>query len=76
MPTSKITVFRNGKTASNIKVTLEYRGLTQSGFTSPAYTNSMGVAIVSHSSTGKANIYINGTLRESMNTPNDKIVHI
>lgn len=76
MPTSKVTVYRNGKPASNIKITLEYTGLSQSGFTTPAYTNSSGIATINHSSTGKATIYVNGSSRRSMNTPGSDIIYL
>lgn len=76
MPTSKISVHRNGQPAANIKITLEYTGLTQSGFTSPAYTNSDGIALVEHSSTGKANVYINGSKIRSIDTPGSHIFHL
>ena len=76
MPTSKITVYRNGQPASNVKVSLEYTGFTQAGFTSPAYTASNGVAIISHSSTGNANVYINGIKKGTLHTPGSDSYHI
>lgn len=76
MPTSKVTVYRNGQPISNIKVTLEYSGLAQNGFTTPAYTNSSGVAVISHRSTGKATIYVNGSQTGSMNTPGNDSVYL
>lgn len=76
MPTSKITVYRGGQPASNIKVTLEYNGFAQNGFTTPVYTNSSGVAIISHSSTGKANIYVNGSQKGAMSTPGNGSIHL
>lgn len=76
MPKSKITVYRNGQPVYNVKVTLEYTGMTQAGFTSPAYTNSSGVAMVNHSSTGKANVWVNGSKKGSMNTPGSDSYYI
>jgi len=76
MPTSKITVYRNGNPAKNIKVTLEYSGFSQNGFTSPEYTNSNGVAFIEHSSTGNATVYINGQSKGSLNTPGEDIYYL
>jgi len=76
MPTSKITVQRNGQPALNIKVTPEYTGITQIGFTTPAYTDPKGVAYVSHSSTGRANIYVNGAKKGAMETPGEDIIYL
>jgi 5-hydroxyisourate hydrolase-like protein (transthyretin family) len=69
MSTSKIIVYRNGRPAQNIKVSLEYTGFTQSGFTQAHYTNSDGIAHVEHSSTGTAHVYLNGSKKGSMSTP-------
>lgn len=76
MPTSKITVYRNNRPASNIRVRLEYTGFTQLGFTDSFYTNSNGVAFIQHSSTGDANVYIDGKKKGRLNTPGEDIYYL
>ncbi len=76
MPTSKITVYKNQKPASGIKVTLEFSGIANVGFTKPVYTDSNGVALVEHASTGKANVYINGSRKGSIHAPNQDIYYL
>lgn len=73
---SKITVYRNSKPVSGIRVTLEYTGWSQSGFTSPAFTDSNGVAIIEHASTGPANIWIDGARKGQMNTPGGDLIYL
>lgn len=76
MPTSKITVYRNNRPAGNVKVTLEYTGFTQMGFTKAHYTNSDGIAFVQHSSTGNANVYIDGRKKGTLYTPGEDIYYL
>lgn len=76
MPTSRITVYRNGKPFPGASVSLEYTGFTQMGFTKKFTTNSSGVAFVEHSSTGRATIYVNGQSQKSMNTPGEEVVYL
>lgn len=76
MVTTRIEVYRNGKPAKNIKVCLEYTGFTQMGFTKNFYTNSEGVAYVEHSSTGRANVYLNGIKKGSLTTPGQEVFYL
>ena len=76
MPTSKVTVYRNGKLAKNVRVTLEYSGWTTSGFTQKFYTDSTGTAYVEHSSTGRASVYLDGQRKGEMNTPGQEIFYL
>lgn len=76
MPSSKVIVFRRGMPASNFKVTLEYSGLTQMGFTTPTYTDESGVAHINHRSTGKAMIYVDGMSRKTMLTPGTEKIYL
>jgi len=46
------------------------------GFTSLFYTNSDGVAYVEHSSTGRANVYINGSKKGGINTPGQEVFYL
>ncbi|MCB0644680.1 MAG: hypothetical protein KDC44_23710 [Phaeodactylibacter sp.] len=76
MPTTKIQVYKNGKLATNVKVVLEFTGLTNMGFTKAHYTNAQGVAFVEHSSTGIANVYLNGSKNGSLRTPGQEIYYL
>lgn len=77
MATTKISVYRNNKPASNVKVTLEYTGFTNMGFTAPCYTNSEGIAFVEHSSSGRANVYLDGKMmKEGISTPGHDVLHL
>lgn len=76
MATTRIEVYKNGKPAKNISVCLEYTGFTQMGFTKKFYTNSDGVAYVEHSSTGKANVYLNGNKKGSLMTPGQEVFYL
>ena len=71
MPTSIIKVYntRYGKWEKNARVVLEWSGWTNLGQTNPVYTDANGQAIVDHSSTGKATVYVNGKTMGSFNAP-------
>ena len=73
---TRITVYRSGKLAANVQVSLEYSGLSQMGFAGPSYTNRDGVAIVEHASTGPATLWVNSSARGSINTPGSDVVHL
>ena len=76
MATSRITIYRNQVPARGVRVSLEYSGLFQSGFTSNYYTNEEGVAFIDHTSTGKADVYINGMKQGSMRTPGSEVYYL
>lgn len=76
MPSSKITVFKNSSPLSNAKVTLEFTGFANLGFTSPVFTDRTGVAIITHSSTGTANVYVNGSRKGQLSTPGQDVIHL
>jgi len=76
MATTRIQVYRNGNPASNIKVSLEFTGFTNMGFTKSFYTNNDGVAYVEHSSTGVANVYLNGSKKGSLKTPGQEVYYL
>jgi len=46
------------------------------GFTKSFYTNSDGVAFVDHSSTGNANVYIDGKMKGKLKTPGQDIYYL
>jgi hypothetical protein len=42
----------------------------------PVYSNADGTAIVEHSATGEAEIYVNGTMVGKMDTPGSTTIEI
>lgn len=72
---SKIYVqYRSGSKANGKKVVLGFSGL--GGMTSPVYTDRDGVAIVVHSSTGKAAVYVGGSKVGEFSAPGETVVFI
>jgi hypothetical protein len=71
MATSIVKVYNGsrGKWESNARVVLEWTGIANLGQSSPVKTDSNGLAEVSHSSTGSAIVYINGSKAGTMSTP-------
>ena len=78
MPSSIITVYNSsrGKYESNARVVLEWSGFVNLGQSSPAYTNSSGKAVIDHSSTGQATIYVNGKNCGKFSSPGSYTVEI
>ena len=76
MPTTKITILRNGRPVQYVQVSLEYRGLTQMGLTKKYSTDRDGIAYIEHSSTGRAYIWVDGKERGSMMTPGVEVVEV
>ena len=78
MPTSIIKVYNSsrGKWESRAKVVLSFMGGLNAGQTPPVYTDSNGKAVIDHSSTGKATIYVNGSNAGKMNAPDSVTVEI
>ena len=74
--TSRVTVYINRRPAKNIRVAFEYTGLTNLGFTKAVYTNDEGVAYVEHSSSGEANVYLNGSMKGKMRTPGQEVFYL
>jgi hypothetical protein len=72
----KVTIYRNQLPARGVRISLEYDGLFQSGFTSQVYTNDDGVAYVEHASTGMATVYVNGQARGRMRTPGSEVYYL
>lgn len=70
---SKINVqYRDGSKPKGVKVVLGFSG----GMTKPAYTDSQGVAVVDHSSTGRADVYVSGSKVGSLQVPGETVVFI
>lgn len=70
MPTSIIKVYdsKRGKWQSCAKVVLSWNGLANQGMSKPVYTDTHGIAEISHSSTGKAIVYVDGKTSGTVNT--------
>jgi hypothetical protein len=74
MATSIIKVYntRAGRPEPNAKVVLGWNGIANLGHSSPAYTDSNGTAVVNHSSTGEATVYVNGKeMNQKIYTPGE-----
>ncbi len=76
MPQSKITVLKNGRPVVNIKVTLEFVGVVNMGFTKAIFTNENGIALISHASNGKAIVYLDGRRWGELFAPNEDVYYI
>jgi len=76
MSTTTITVYRYNKPAANIKVQLEFTGISNLGFTRACYTNNNGIAYVQHSSSGTANVYLNGRKVGTVSTPGSGVYYL
>ena len=72
MAISKIIIYKYGKPAKGIKVSLEF----WSGFSKNFYTDKDGQAFVEHSTTGTATIYADGKKRNKMKTPGQDVVYL
>lgn len=73
---SKIYVeYGDGSKPKGAKVVLGFRGML-GGMTKAAYTDSHGVAIVEHSSTGQADVYVGGKKLGSLHAPGETVVFI
>ena len=66
MPASTIIVqYKDGSPASSKRVVLGF----SSGLTENAYTDDHGLAVVEHSSTGRADVYVSGDKVGSFTAP-------
>ena len=70
---SKIYVqYSDGSKPKGAKVVLGFSG----GMTKPAYTDSQGIAVVEHASTGRADVYVSGSKVGSLQSPGETAVFI
>ena len=78
MPTSIITVYNSsrGRVEPNARVLLEWSGFANLGQSNAVKTNNQGQAIINHSSTGRATIYINGSNCGSFSSPGSTTVEV
>ncbi len=73
MAESVVVVQRNGGGyVKGAKVSLGF----SNGVTDSVYTDSDGEAVISHSTTGKASVFVDGRDRGSMNAPGKKHIFI
>ena len=73
MAESVVVVQRNGGGyVKGARVALGF----SNGVTTAVYTDSSGEAVISHSTTGQATVYVDGSDRGKMNTPGRKLVFI
>jgi hypothetical protein len=74
MNTSRIQVsYRDGSKPKGVKVVLGFTGLL-GGMSKAAYTDQYGVALVSHSGTGQADVYVSGKKLGSFHAPGETVV--
>lgn len=76
MSYSKIHVqYRDGSKPKGAKVVLGFTG-PMGGMTKPAYTDSDGVALVEHESSGNAEVYVSGKKCGSLHAPGETAVFV
>jgi hypothetical protein len=67
--------YRDGSKPKGAKVVLGFTSML-GGMTKAAYTDANGTAIVEHSSTGQADIYVSGSKVGSLHAPGEDVVFI
>lgn len=67
---------KGGGYVKDAKVSLEFSGFFSGGFTKSYYTDSYGKAVIEHSSTGQATIWVNGKKAGRINAPDREVVFI
>jgi len=65
--------YRDGSKPKGAKVVL---GFVSGGMSKPAFTDRYGVAIVEHSGTGRADVYVNGKKSGSLAAPGETTAFI
>ena len=76
MAASKIIVqHRDGSPARRVRVRLGFDGLAR-GMSGDAYTNDRGEAIIDHSGSGRATVYVSGRDVGKMQTPGTTVVTV
>jgi hypothetical protein len=71
MSTSIVKIYdrRYGQWAEGARVALGWNGFINLGMSKTFYSDSNGRAVIEHSATGKAEVYINGSHVGYMHTP-------
>ncbi len=78
MATSIITVYdrRLGQLKQDAKVVLSWNGFVNLGMSNAVYTDRHGEAVIHHSATGDADIYVDGSKAGTLYTPGSKTVQV
>ncbi len=78
MATSIITVYdrRLGQYKQDAKVVLSWNGFVNLGMSDAVYTDRDGNAVINHSATGDADIYVDGSKVGMLYTPGSKTVQV
>ncbi|MBX3451336.1 MAG: hypothetical protein KF777_17340 [Planctomycetaceae bacterium] len=67
--------YRDGSKPKGTRVVLSFRGCF-GGVTKAGYTDTYGVALVEHASTGEADVIVSGKTRGSFRAPGETAVFI
>lgn len=67
---------KNGSKPKGQRVVLSIAGVLSGGMTKAVYSNSDGVAVIQHSSKGKAELYVNRKSHGTMRVPGEKYIFI
>jgi hypothetical protein len=76
MPTTRVTVYRNGEPSRGRTVKLCFTDFFNQGFTDGFMTDGDGVAYVESSSSGKVQVYVDGSYKEDGYAGNDIDVYL
>jgi hypothetical protein len=78
MQQSLIKVIKNstGRGASHLRVVLEIEGPFKGGMTQPVNTNENGDAFVQHTSSGPANVFVDGKKVGKMKVPGQATFYV
>lgn len=76
MKVSRVIVqYRGGAKASHMKVQLGFIGFLK-GMSRPVYTDRDGVAVIEHSSSGEADVYVSGRRIGRLRAPGETVVFL
>jgi sugar lactone lactonase YvrE len=76
MPTTRVTVYRNGEPCRGRTVKLFFTDFFNQGSTDGFMTDSDGIAYVESSSSGKVQVYVDGSHKEDGYAGSDIDVHL
>lgn len=78
MPTSIVKIYNSnrGRYESNARVVLGWDGIVNLGQSNAVNTDGNGVAVINHSATGTATVYVNGQNKGTMRTPGETTITI
>ncbi|MCC6180390.1 MAG: hypothetical protein IT237_01010 [Bacteroidia bacterium] len=78
MATTIVKVYSNSyrQWVRRVRVRLSIDGVFAGGMTQEVYTDDSGTAIIKHSSTGMATVFLNGKDEGRMRVPDSKVFYI